>query len=442
MPTVAAVHGLCLGAALSVIASCDLVLAAESARFGLPEGRIGLVGATPLVPIVGRQWAKFLMFTGENISAAVARDIGLVLTVERDDELFARADELARRLARLPREALLLNKRAVDAVADAAGDAAGRVAGLSGDAMTLANSARANAPDGRAFRDIIATEGMDGLKAARRAQYDEAVASMTTETLGTSVLHELRDGISTITLNRPDAANAVLPEMRDTIIDLLAAADPDPAVRVVAIRANGRHFCSGADVGSIAAGAREGGPLVGDGMRRIMQGAQRLVAAVLDCPKPVLAVVQGTAAGLGAHLAYACDLVVASEAASFLEPFLSRGLVVDAGGTYLLPRLVGMQRAKELMFLAERLQPEQAREMGLVNRVVPAAELDQAADELLTKLAGMPTSALGFTKRLVNATFESDRAETFLAEAAFQELQSHSHDAHEGVTSFLERRPA
>jgi len=264
---------------------------------------------------------------------------------------------------------------------------------------------------------------------------------MASPVLGTTVLHEVANGVSTITLNRPEAANALLPEMRDVLIDLLAQADPDNDIRAVAIRANGRHFCSGADIGSIASGGREQ-PLVGDGMRRIMQGAQRLVAAVLDCPKPVVAVVQGTAAGLGAHLAYACDMVVASEEAGFLEPFLLRGIVVDAGGAYLLPRLVGMQRAKELMFLAEKLPAVEAAAMGLVNRVVPASELDEAAEQLLTKLTALPTGALSFTKRLVNASFEHDRAGSFLVEASFQELQSHSHDAKEGVASFLERRGA
>jgi 2-(1,2-epoxy-1,2-dihydrophenyl)acetyl-CoA isomerase len=258
--------------------------------------------------------------------------------------------------------------------------------------------------------------------------------------LGTTVLHEVVDGVSTITLNRPESANAVLPEMRDVIIELLAEADPDPAVRAVAIRSNGRHFCSGADVGSISSGNREAH--VGDGMRRIMQGAQRLVAAILDCPKPVVAVVQGTAAGLGAHLAFASDLVVAAEEASFLEPFLLRGIVVDAGGAYLLPRLIGMQRAKELMFLAEKLPAAEAKAMGLVNRVVPAAELDQAANVILAKLVGMPTGALTFTKRLANASFDHDRAASFLLEAGFQELQSHAFDAKEGVTAFIERRPA
>jgi enoyl-CoA hydratase/carnithine racemase len=172
LPIVAAVHGVCLGAGLSMIASCDLVVAAESARFGLPEGRLGLVGATALVPVIGRQWAKFLMLSGEEITAAQARDIGLVLTVEADNELLARAQDLAGRLSRLPREALLLNRRAIDAVADASGDAAGRVAALAADAVTLANSGRATAPDGRTFREIIATEGMSGVKAARVAQYD------------------------------------------------------------------------------------------------------------------------------------------------------------------------------------------------------------------------------------------------------------------------------
>jgi enoyl-CoA hydratase/carnithine racemase len=172
VPVVAVVNGLCLGAALSVVACCDLVLAGESARFGLPEGRIGLIGAGPLVPLVGRQWAKFLILSGETIDARRARDIGLVLTIETDDTLLDRARELCRRLARLPREAVLLNKRLVDAVADASGDAAGRLAGAAHDALTLSNSGRAVAPDGRTFREIIATEGTDGLKRARAAQYE------------------------------------------------------------------------------------------------------------------------------------------------------------------------------------------------------------------------------------------------------------------------------
>jgi 2-(1,2-epoxy-1,2-dihydrophenyl)acetyl-CoA isomerase len=259
------------------------------------------------------------------------------------------------------------------------------------------------------------------------------------EVLGTTVLHHVHDGIATITLNRPEAANALLPEQRDVIIDLLAAADPDPDVRVVALRAEGRHFCAGADVGTIRA-ANDGEPKVGDGMRRIANGAQRMIAAVLDCPKPVVAVVQGAAAGLGAHLAFACDMVVASEAAAFIEPFLLRGIVVDAGGAYLLPRLIGLQRAKELAFLGDRLPAADAKDLGLVNRVVPADELDRTAAELLNRLAQAPTGALSLTKRLFNRSLDGDRAAAFLAEAMAQELQSRSHDAAEGIRAFGERR--
>jgi enoyl-CoA hydratase/carnithine racemase len=171
IPVMAAVHGYCLGAALSLVAACDLVVAGEGARFGYPEGRLGLVGATAIVPVVGRQWAKFLMLTGELVTARQARDIGLVLSVEPDDRLHERARDLAARVARMPRDAVLLNRRAVDAVADAAGDAAGRVAARAYDSVTATMAVHALAPDGRPFRSIIDTEGMAGVKAARDAQY-------------------------------------------------------------------------------------------------------------------------------------------------------------------------------------------------------------------------------------------------------------------------------
>jgi 2-(1,2-epoxy-1,2-dihydrophenyl)acetyl-CoA isomerase len=259
------------------------------------------------------------------------------------------------------------------------------------------------------------------------------------EVLGNTVLHRVDGGIATITMNRPDAGNALLPGQRDAIIELLAAATADTGIRAVGLRSQGRHFCTGADVGSIRDGS--GAEVrVGDGMRRIQGGAQRLIAAVLDCTKPVVAAVQGPAAGLGAHLAFACDLVVAADTAYFLEPFLLRGLVVDAGGAYLLPRLVGLQRAKELAFLGDKLSATDARELGLVNRVVGGDDLDAAATELLERLAAAPTSALSLTKQLFNRSLDGDRSASFLAEAMAQELQSRSFDATEGVTAFGERR--
>ncbi|MFG3703041.1 enoyl-CoA hydratase/isomerase family protein, partial [Micromonospora sp. NPDC047620] len=162
-----------------------------------------------------------------------------------------------------------------------------------------------------------------------------------------ALLQKIDGGVLTITLDRPEAANAIRPEDRDALIELFAEADADPDIRVVVLRANGKHFCSGADVVRLADGRAKNVKRVTDPMRRIMTGAQRLIAAVLDCGKPVVSVVHGAAAGIGAHLAYASDLVIATEAAYFSESFVKRGLVVDGGGAYLLPRLIGMQRAKE-----------------------------------------------------------------------------------------------
>ncbi len=171
LPVVAAVRGYCLGAAVVLAASCDLVVAGNDARFGMPEGRLGLPGAAGLVPLIGRQWAKFLILTGELIDAEVAQRIGLVTAVVPAAELGPRARDLATRLARMPREATTLNKRAVDAAADASGDEAARVAASGYDVITLAMSGRARAPDGRPFAEIRREEGVRGLKAAREAQF-------------------------------------------------------------------------------------------------------------------------------------------------------------------------------------------------------------------------------------------------------------------------------
>jgi 2-(1,2-epoxy-1,2-dihydrophenyl)acetyl-CoA isomerase len=256
-----------------------------------------------------------------------------------------------------------------------------------------------------------------------------------------AILHSDAGGIRRITLNRPEAANALRPVDRDRLIELVNEADEDHAVRVVVIAANGRHFCSGADVTGIARAKSGDDKRATDSMRKIMNGAQRLVAAVLDCGKPVIAVVNGAAAGIGAHLALAADLVVAAEDASFVEVFVRRGLVVDGGGAYLLPRRIGMQKAKELAFFGDKLPAAEALALGMVNRVVPAAELGAAADEFARRLAAGPTTAISLTKRLLNASPDGDRAAAFLAEAMAQEIQSTAEDSREGVRSFMERRP-
>lgn len=171
-PLVAAVHGLCLGAGLALIAQCDLVVAADDALFGLQEGRIGLSGASHIVDIVGPMWAKFMILTGENIDAQRAQRIGLVLEVLPAASFAADVQELARRIASLPRESTVLNKAAIDAQVEASGRAAGRLAAMPHDALTTAMAREARAPDGRLFRDILRDEGIEGLKRARQQQYD------------------------------------------------------------------------------------------------------------------------------------------------------------------------------------------------------------------------------------------------------------------------------
>ncbi|MFI1889028.1 enoyl-CoA hydratase/isomerase family protein [Streptomyces jumonjinensis] len=252
------------------------------------------------------------------------------------------------------------------------------------------------------------------------------------------MLDRTRDGVRWITLNRPEVLNAVTWDQRERIIALLADASEDPAVRSVVLTATGKGFCAGADLRGGPAAVRE--PVAGDVSRTIRRGAQRLIAAVLDCEKPVIAAVNGTAAGIGAHLAFACDLVLAAEEARFIEVFVRRGLVPDGGGAYLLPRLIGAQRAKELMFFGDALPAADAARIGLVNRVVPAAELERTAREWAERLARGPTRALALTKQLVNASLESDRATAFASEAMAQELNMTTRDAQEGVASFVERR--
>ncbi|WP_327414604.1 enoyl-CoA hydratase/isomerase family protein [Streptomyces sp. NBC_01233] len=255
---------------------------------------------------------------------------------------------------------------------------------------------------------------------------------------GDEVLHRVDNGVAWITLNRPEAMNAVTWAQRERVIALLAGASADPAVRAVVLTATGKGFCAGADLRG--GGAPAGERVAGDVARMIRLGAQRLITAVLDCEKPVLAAVNGTAAGIGAHLALACDLVIAAEPARFIEVFVRRGLVPDGGGAYLLPRLVGPQKAKELMFFGDALPAADAERLGLVNKVVPAEELEETARAWAERLAQGPTRALALTKQLVNASLDGDRAAALAAEATAQEINMTTADANEGVASFVERR--
>ena len=266
-----------------------------------------------------------------------------------------------------------------------------------------------------------------------------------TDQPGDDLRYELTGGVARITLNRPDAANALTPDQRDRLVELFTEASSDLRVRVVVLTATGKHFCTGADlrVSRITENPRpDGAPerAVGDVGRTIKRGAQRLVTSIIDCEKPVIAAVNGTAAGIGVHIALACDLIVAADTARFIEVFVRRGITPDGGGAYLLPRMIGLAKAKELIFLGDDLAATDAERIGLINKVVPRDELDQAVDEWAGRLAAGPTKAISLAKWLLNRSLDSDRAGALDDEAWAQELASRTEDFTEGVQAFIDRR--
>jgi 2-(1,2-epoxy-1,2-dihydrophenyl)acetyl-CoA isomerase len=256
----------------------------------------------------------------------------------------------------------------------------------------------------------------------------------------------LDEGVAWITIDAPDQGNALTAARRDRLTELFGEASASLGVRAVVLSATGsRHFCTGAALG----GARPAGPprpdgapdrAMGDAARMIRLGWQRLVGSILDCEKPVVGAINGTAAGGGAQLVLACDLVVMADDARLIEVFVRRGIMPDAGGAYLLPRLVGLHRAKELMFLGDDVGAADALRLGIANQVVEGAELAKAAGELAARLAAAPKRALAMTKWLLNRSFESDRQTAFDEEAFAQELVNTTDDAREGMTAFMERR--
>src|SRR5881628_4172728 len=251
----------------------------------------------------------------------------------------------------------------------------------------------------------------------------------------------IENGVGWIVLSRPEARNAMNAEMRQAFLEALARAAEEPDIRAVVVTGAGKAFCTGADLsGSRAATGAAAPPAAGD-TRRAMLPSQRVIRTLWDLEKPTLAAVNGVAAGLGAHLAYACDLVVAAEDARFIEVFVRRGIALDAGGGFLLPRHMGLHKAKELVFFGDELSAADAERLGLVNKVVPAAELEKTVREWAERLAAGPTFAIGLSKRLLNRSLAADLDTLFAEEAFTQALVAQSEDMHEGIRSFLEKRP-
>ena len=242
-------------------------------------------------------------------------------------------------------------------------------------------------------------------------------------------------GILTVTLNRPERKNAINGQMWEDLLATFSDAATDPSVRVVVITGAGGAFCSGAD---LAPGGREGD------VPKHQLGRMRDVADVCirlhRMPKPVIAKVGGVAAGAGCNLALGCDLIVASEDARFSEIFAKRGLSIDFGGSWLLPRLVGLHKAKELALFADIISAQEAERIGIVNRVVPAAELDAFVDDWARRLAAGPPLALSMTKRMLNDSLSMSMDEALEAEGMAQTVNFSTADTMEAMAAFMEKR--
>ncbi len=252
------------------------------------------------------------------------------------------------------------------------------------------------------------------------------------------LLTEKKGKVGIITLNRPDKLNAFNDELTFRLQDALKEMEKDKDVRAIVITGAGRGFCSGQDLQSRSISQDVGErPSLGDSIRRRYNP---IVTRIRRMEKPIIAAVNGVAAGAGASLAFACDLRIASETASFIQSFTKVGLVPDSGSTFMLPRLIGATKAFELMVTADKLPAQEALKLNLVNKVVPEAELLKEAVELAEKLAAGPTKAFGLTKRAVNRALFHDLEELLEYEASLQEIAGRSDDFQEGVKAFVEKR--
>jgi len=252
------------------------------------------------------------------------------------------------------------------------------------------------------------------------------------------------DGIMRLVLDRPEAKHALTAEMRDGITDAVRAARRDPDVRCVLVTSTGDSFCAGMDLSAstvMQAGSAEFRPRQTSEALRV--GVQAFVRELWEIDKPTVAVVAGAAVGPGAHLALACDFVLVHAGTKFVWTFPKWGLVVDAGGAYLLPRLVGLGKAKALVMLGESLGGADAVASGLALQCYDDVDtLRRAGDELAARLAAGPTRSLGLSKRLLNASFETDLTSSLELEGHFQALATTSPDLLEGMAAFRDKRAA
>ncbi len=258
-----------------------------------------------------------------------------------------------------------------------------------------------------------------------------------------TVLLSTDGAIATITLNRPESMNALDSAMVDELHANLIRVEQDAAIRCVVLRGAGDNFMAGGDIRMFAKALAELPPAEQQASFESLIGqVHASIIALRRMDKPVVAAVQGAAAGFGVSLATACDLTIAADSAVFTLAYCHIGTSPDGGSTFHLPRAVGMKRAMEIALLGDRFSAEQAAEIGLINRVVPADGLEEATAKLAGRLAKGPTAAYGRTKRLLNASLDNSLAAQLSAESELFTASTMTDDFREGVTAFLEKRPA
>jgi 2-(1,2-epoxy-1,2-dihydrophenyl)acetyl-CoA isomerase len=250
-----------------------------------------------------------------------------------------------------------------------------------------------------------------------------------------SITTSIHSGVATLTLNRPEVFNSFNGEMALLLQSQLDACEADPNIRAIVITGQGKAFCAGQDLKEVTT------PELHPGFKKILEEHYNpIIERIRAIEKPIIAAVNGVAAGAGANIALACDIVVASEKASFIQAFSKIGLVPDSAGSFFLPRLIGFQKASALMLLGDKVSAAQAQDLGMIYKVFTAETFLQEVHSLALHMAQLPTKALGLTKKLLNASFNNTLEQQLALESKLQIQAANSNDYKEGVSAFVEKR--
>lgn len=250
-----------------------------------------------------------------------------------------------------------------------------------------------------------------------------------------SILLNIKNNIAFVTLNRADVFNSFNREMALSLQTILDQCEADNSVRAIVLTGAGKAFCAGQDLKEVTSAE------LNPGFKAILdEHYNPIISRLRGIEKPIIAAVNGVAAGAGANIALACDIVVANENAAFIQAFSKIGLVPDSAGTFFLPRLIGMQKATALMMLGDKVGVKEAVELGMIYKSFPADQFEEEVNKLAETMANMPTLALGLTKRLLNKSLTNSLEEQLAMESKLQIQAAESHDYNEGVTAFVEKR--